>query len=126
MLLKSHCFGHLEHVSKGENKIRNTQMVSFVNHERFHGLLIIAPQSSHLFLHIVKVGNYSEEGFRVYEQDVLINKCFVGLIRQREEPSVHADETFNQRRFLFLLDETRHSFEDSCSPKGVTSQVYLL
>lgn len=126
VLLQSHCFGHLEHVTKCKNKVRDTQVVSFVDHECFHGILVVVSQSGHFFLHVVEEGDDSEEGFRVNEQDVLVNKCVVGLIRQREEPSIHAYEAFDQRRYLFLLDEARHRLKGSSSSKRMAYQVYLL
>ena len=103
-MLQSHRFRHLEHVSEGEHEVRDTEMVCFIDHKGFHSLFVVIPQSGHLFLHVVEERDDCEKCFRVNQQNILVYKCFVGLIGQREEPSIHADEAFDEWRHLFLLD----------------------
>jgi hypothetical protein len=57
---------------------------------------------------------------------VLVLEIFVGGLGEGEEPCVHADDSFDERRDLSFADEIGHDLKDSACSIGVPHEEYLI
>jgi hypothetical protein len=72
VFLHADCLHQFEHVSEGEDEVRDREMVRFVDSKGLHGFLVVLLEAVHLILEVVDERDDCEECLGVYEKDVLV------------------------------------------------------